>query len=248
MNPVVDATGSVAGVLAIIGTAIATPLYISGFRDLQRLRDWRELEPERGDPDPFAPLLDESAAASPAPRTGTTSEVARRVTSERPALDRTSEYPALILDSADSALGARLPQPQRPLVFAAFSVTALIVISLIVIGLLTGHDNAASPNTPDYSGVEVAVLDGTTNPDPELPAQLGIDIDELGFDPGQLGVLLAQDRTVVEFEDGFAEEATALADGLNVETKPVPMETTPRSQAGGADLAVIIGDDRVKKK
>lgn len=255
MTVTFDLIGGAAGIVALVGILVLTPLYASHLRDLQRLRAWREVEPERGDPDPYAPPLTEDGTIGDPVTALTTdpghaSDAARRVTSERPALSRTMEHAALVLDPADSRFGSRIPQPRHPLVIALAAVLAAAVISVTALAIWSaggGGDDGAAEFAVDPSQFSVAVINATR--ERGLSEQLRIDIEELGFETNDDLRLLFEEKRAseVRYEEGNRPAAKVLAENLNLGSKPKPMDAETRAETGGADLAFVIGADRLGK-
>jgi hypothetical protein len=92
--------------------------------------------------------------------------------------------------------------------------------------------------------VDVAVLNGTALPG--LAARVGDDVEANDYSLGAVtNSETPAQRTVVMFEPGHEAEAEEVARDLDVETvQPIDRET--RTVAGGADVAVIVGEDRAQ--
>jgi hypothetical protein len=231
--------GSWAAFGATAGILLLLPLYISQRRDLYRLRRWRELEPERGEPVTGAFSVLGPGVAELGPRSA-----AERITAERPALARiTVERARLIEEPLWRRFIRRLPEPRHPMVIAAGAFLVGAAIFLGSIQLLESGDDGGGGAAPPPPGSSVTVLNGSDLPG--LGGRVGDDVRVNGY---ELEAVSSAPRpysqTVVMYAPGRERDAQRLARRLGV--KPVqPIDRAAAKLAEGAELVIIAGDDRV---
>ena len=254
---------------ALAAFAVLLPLYLSQRRDVRRLREWMEREPEHAKADLAASeaLLDraeaelEAALGSgageattveptkakpPAPAGPLTVPAARRVAHERPALERiTMERETLLPHPRWRRLVNRVGQPR------VLSLTALLAVVLGLAGIFgserilrQGHEDHQGGGAIVPGNVTVAVLNGTSVPG--LAAKVGDDVRVNGFELGTVSNSRRQlGQTVVMYEAHQQRAAKKVAHDLGV--KPVqPIDRETQRIAGGADVVVIAGEDRTQ--
>jgi len=258
-------------VAAAVGFLFLLPLYLSQRRDLLRLREWKagapdhpaedlarsealldraeaELEEILGvEPQPEA-AVEPTVVAPPAPAAPATSvPPSQPTTSERPALEQiTTEREALLPHPRWRRFGTRVSQPR---------VLGLIALGAVILGLagIFGsekllNDNAGPKNQPKPGAVvpqdvTVAVLNGTSVP--SLAAKVADDVRVNGFTLGDVGTSRKEyTQTVVMYEGDQKKAAKALARDLGVNVVQ-RIDRPTQLAAGGADVVVIAGKDRV---
>ena len=252
LTDIADKAGALVALAAGLGILLLLPLFLSQRRDLGRLVAWMEREPEHPEQDAAASeeildraevqleeLTGERPAAQPEP-----SEVAARVTSERPALDRVTMERAALAPHPRWRQFAE--QVTRPRWLAAIAIGAVVVASGAIFGsqalLETGQEREPQPGPADTAGTMVAVLNGSTVPG--LGAKVGDDVVANEF---QLGAVTTfpdpVEQTVVLFEPGAKQAARRLAAVLGA--VPVqPIDRQAQRLAEGAQVVVIAGEDR----
>ncbi len=155
--------GGAAALLAMVGMLLLLPLFISQRREIGRLVEWMNRDPEAGTRE-FTAI----AAAGPVPgmaRPGGPSPAAERVTSERPALERigTSEQQALALERAPRWRRMIVRGPRHPLVIALVAVAVAAGIFFAVAHFLRAGDEGGRGAPVDASTVSVVVLNASTS-------------------------------------------------------------------------------------
>jgi hypothetical protein len=267
----IDKAGAIVAVVATAGILLLLPLYFSQRRDVIRLREWMEREPEHPGADIAASeaLLDRAeveleeligetgeeeapteAGATPAtPATGAPAvTAAQRVTSERPALTRiTMERAALEPHPRWRRFVARATQPKLLIGIAAAAVILGVVALFGSEKLLeTGNESKGGGGGGISPGdISVFVLNGT---DVEgLAAKVGDNVEENKFD---LQHPLSTDpehfdQSVVMYAKGQQAAAQKVARSLGI--NPVqPIDRQTQQLAGDADVVVIAGEDRAR--
>jgi hypothetical protein len=266
----IDKAGAIVAVVAAAGILLLLPLYFSQRRDVIRLREWMEREPEHPNADIAASetLLDRAeleleehlgetgeaeapteTGAAPTPATGAPAvTAAQRVTSERPALTRiTMERAALEPHPLWRRFVARATQPKLLIGIAAAAVILGVVALFGSEKLLeTGNESKGGGGGGISPGdISVFVLNGT---DVEgLAAKVGDNVEENKFD---LQHPLSTDpehfdQSVVMFAKGQQAEAQKVARSLGI--NPVqPIDRQTQQLAGDADVVVIAGEDRAR--
>ena len=253
----------VVSVVALLGIALLVPLYLSQRRDLDRLREWMEREPDHAAADLAASeaLLDRAeaeleeilgpeATAEPATEVRPAAlSAAARVTHERPALERiTMERAALAPHPRWRRFTALASQPR------VLIVVAIVALALGIGGIfaseqiLTGGDEAGNGGGRiDRADVEVTVLNGTAING--LAQTVATEVQSNGYPLGQVSASSdpSFERTTVLYADGQKAAAQKVSSDLGLDPRKVePFDRDDRLVAGGADVIVIAGEDRVQ--
>lgn len=258
-------TGFVA-LAAALGAILLIPLYLSQRRDIRRLRDWAEREPDHPATDlaeserrlDRAELELERALGEtgeedvtevrPPPATGETPiPPATRVTHDRPALSRiTMERAALAPHPRWRRFVSSATQPR---VLVAIGAVALLLGAGAIVAsqaLLSDDDGPGGPKVGriDPADVTVAVLNGTSVSG--LAGKVGSDIEAAGY---KLGVVTNTTpdykRTEVMFAEKQKPAAQKVAGDIGVATEDVvELDRELQEMVGDADVVVIAGEDR----
>lgn len=268
-----DRVMSAVSLAALVGLALLVPLFLSQRRDLERLRELMEREPEypasdlrasellldraeveleriyaeRGEPVPGAePAAAATEVRPPELEPGRLSP-ASRVTGDRPALTRiTMERAALEPHPRWRRFVGRATQPRW---LAAVAVVAALVAGAAIVGserLLQSDEDA--PSAPagaiDPASVEVAVLNGTTTAG--LADKVGSDVEANGYTLGDVGNIEGTfEQTIVQFEPGPGNRRAAESVARDLGRAPVQrISGQAQELAGGAEVVVIAGEDR----
>ena len=271
--PFSEVTSAVAAV-SVLGIFLLLPLYLSQRRDVHRLRDWMAANPDhpaedlavserildsaerelakayadRGEPVPGTMEFEavRAATAVKEPTRGDTAALPLEeslLTSERPALAQvTMERSALEPHPRWRVFVGRVTQPRW---LAVIAVTALVlgVGGIIIVDqvLRDGGDGGATVVEP--SGIEVAVLNTTTASG--IAGRVASEIEDAGFVRGQVGNIQREtDQTIVMYAPSQKRAANRVANELgDVAVQQIDREV--QAAAGGADVVVILGQDRV---
>lgn len=245
---VIRDVGTYAGTIAAVGFVILAPLAISQFRDLRRISQWQEIEPDRGDA--AAPIGPAGSDPSLVARAGTVNHpgvtaAAARVTLERPAIQRTTtEEVAAEGFGFRRPLAERVPVPSHPLAIAAasFLVGAGIFLGALALLTTTGEEGGKEPRGPlVLSEVEVAVLNGTGLPG--VSAEIAEDVSKKGFQLGSTAAADERNKTVILFTPGDRRAAVAVQKELGLKKaklSSVSAELGPAAQLPVDDAQVII--------
>ena len=234
--------GGGAAILAMIGMVMLLPLFVAQRREIGRLVDWYEREPEAGDSEP---------PEAPAPtlvRSGPMT-AAERVTSERPALARigTSERAAIELQQASLWGRIVIRGPRHPLVLSLIALL-VAVAAIVAAGLLLRANSESSSRGEglDHSTVSVVVLNASSSPG--LAGRIGDRVGRDGFNVSATSVAgKPVARSVVEYADvsGAKAEARAVSRSLGIAIGG-HLDPDAESKAEGAHVVVIAGDDLAK--
>jgi hypothetical protein len=215
--------------------------------------DLERLYAERGEP---VPGTEETVAATEVypegmkPEPGATPAggvpAAARVTSERPALERvTMERSALEPHPHLRRFRDRITQPAW---LAAISLGAVVIAIGAIVGSeqLLQNDEASTPAIAglDPSQIVVAVLNGTDKDG--LASDISTDVEAGGFTLGAVGNSeKPAEQSIVMFEKNRASAGRLVQRKLDIETLQ-PIDRQTQELAGGADVVVIVGEDRAK--
>lgn len=241
----IEILGSISAILATIGLALLLPIYISHRREVERLLEWKDQEPEAGTTEFRAiPAPSGTVPATPG-RSGGKMTPAERVTSERPALTRisTGEYAAL--EPEPKGFWQRVVErgPRHPLVLAIIAI--LIGVGAVFAGsqLIKNDDDTGGGNKVDPATVSIAVVNGTSEPGvandvSDLLEKKGFVIDSnsvaSGPDPAK--------ASAVFYAKGERAAGKAVARVLKL-PRPTPFGQEEEAAANGASVVVVVGED-----
>jgi hypothetical protein len=216
--------GGIAALLAMLGMALLVPIFLDQRREIGRLTEWMNREPDAG--------TTEFRAIPPAARG--TSAAADRVTSERPALER-------IGTAEQRAIEAIERGPRHPLVIAIVAVLLGVAIFLAVGYFLRAGDGEGEGSRIDPSTVSVVVLNASTSSG--LAGEVADDLGNRDFDV--IGTSVANGgsgRSIVRYADGQQRQAKLVARRLGIEdVKPFDQEA--QAAANEAEVVAFVGDD-----
>lgn len=233
---------SVVATASVLGILLLLPLYLSQRRDVLRLREWMHEMPGYPPSDLARNERRLDRAEMELERIYAERGEALQETSERPALDQvTMERAALEPHPRWRRFSGRITQPRW------LAVIGLIALALGVAGVvgvqqfLTGHEGSGAGETAG-SGIEVAVLNTTSASG--IGGRVARQIETSGFLRGKVGSLARiTDQTLVMYAPGQKQAARRVAKELGgVATQEIVREV--EAAAGGADVVVILGQDR----
>lgn len=243
MSELVTRAGALAAIGATVGLLLVLPLYLTQRREVRRLLDWQQREPERGDPGPAVAPRPTSAAPVGRPTQPGALTPAERVTADRPALERiTTERSAVTSPSFWSGLIAR--GPRHPLVLSAIAL--LIGVAAVAAVALTGPgvgEEERKGSSLDRSAVNVVVLNGSSQT--ALAGKVADSLAADGFTDVRTGTTGTSAQTVVLFAKRRRREATAVSRRLGVKVIQ-PLDRRLRAIAPEADVVVVAGEDRAR--
>ena len=265
---------SVVAAVSVLGIFLLLPLYLSQRRDVHRLRDWMAANPDhpaadfavservldkaerdlakayadRGEPVPGTMEFEavKAATAVKEPTKGDTAALPLEeslLTSERPALAQvTMERSALEPHPRWKQFVARVTQP-RWLAVIALAALALGVAGIVVVEQVLQDGDAGGGAVVEPGGIEVAVLNTTTANG--IAGRVSSEIEDAGFVPGEVGNIQREtDQTIVMYAPDQKRAANRVAKELgNVAVQQIDREV--QAAAAGADVVVILGQDRV---
>ena len=257
---------------ALVAFLLLLALYLSQRRDLLRLRAWMEGEPGHPtedlarseallddaeaeleailgvEPAPVAATAVQTAVAPPPAASATPTAGSVPITGERPALEQiTTEREALLPHPRWRRFVARVSQPR---------ILGLIAAGAVILGLAGIFGSDKLLNNTSESGpvrkpgavvprnVTVAVLNGTSVPG--LGGKVASDVQVNNFRLGTVSNSRKQyDQTVVMYETNEKNAADKVAHDLGVKVVQ-PIDRQTQQEAGGADVVVIAGMDRLQ--
>lgn len=239
----IESIGPILGIVAFVGLATLAFLLFQQARDLRRLREWAGRAPERAQE-----AAEAVQAVGEASRIGDEGEVVEGE-AEAPPQGRLGAAWARLT----GGVMPRLARFERRLPVDGRYILALVVIAVFVAGALTsgfgvlGDDDGKRHRKRGSSAKPtVAVLNGT-----DVPGLAAL-VDEqvvkaAGYETGRIdntGSTLA--NTVAMFAPGREAEARKLAKAVESKLGDTPtqaMTTDVRARAGGAPLALGLGQD-----
>jgi hypothetical protein len=258
----IEQIGPILGIVAFVGLAVLAFLIFQQGRDVRRLREWAGRAPERAEDAAEASLAAAEARGEAAEPTADRGPIATRLSAAR-------ERIAALAEPRWRELDRRSPFDPRylVLVLVAGLVAALVLTSGFgVFGGDDGNGRDARGDTEkrDKGGQEskpkVAVLNATQD-----VSESGVEIQGV---PGLAKkvadqVLRPEDypvgrqtdassgsaETVVMFEPEHATQADELARAVEQRLGPAEVQAMiqeVRDLAGGADLALVVGQDNAE--
>lgn len=249
--------GAILGFVAFVGLAVLIFLTFQQARQLRRLRDWAGRAPER--------------AAAIAARTGEGTEpaAAEEEPPDVPEERGPSAFQRFRERSRESYQGIDRRMPVDPRIVAGgFAAIVLgIAIATGAFGLVGGESTSSSTAAGDGGSgsvgsgqsqsptepkpPKVAVLNATAPPTGG-PAVAGIadrisaDVEAAGFRVGPVGNAPSTPASVVMFKADAGDDASEVASALEPvlgQSEVVAMTPAVEAEAGGTDVALVIGQD-----
>lgn len=259
MIDLVERIGPALGIAAFLGLAVLAFLIFQQAREVRRLREWAGRAPERA-----SEAAEASLAAAEARGESMESPAVAREGRLAP-LHRLRDRVAGALRPAWSTLDEQSPvDPRYLLVVLAAAVVAVGVLTS-GFGLVGGDDGkgggkgggAGKAERGADSKPKVAVLNATQTVDAAgVPVEgvegLATKVANEVLKPADYPAGRQENasdgfaETVVMFEDGSEGDAETLAADVESKLGPVqvqPMISDVRALAGGADLALVVGQD-----
>lgn len=158
----IEVLGGVAAFLALIGLLLVLPIFLSHRREIERLVEWKERDPDAGTTE-FRAIPEPST--SPGRSTGKMTP-AERVTSERPALSRIATGEFAVIEPEPPGFWQRVVDrgPRHPLVLAIAAI--LIGVGAFVLGsqLIRSEEETTKGRGIDPADVSIAVVNATSEP------------------------------------------------------------------------------------
>ena len=246
--------GAILGFVAFGGFAVLVFMTFQQARHLRRLREWAGRAPERAAAEEERASGVASEATMPAiPPPGADDRDAPAAPSGPGRFARMRGEVAFRYEELDKR------SPVSPLVLG-LGILALIVAAVILtggFGLLssddgggggTGKSTASKPAEPAQP--EVAVLNGTAPEGgvgvPGTAKAASVFVKDAGWKVGEVGDAGSFPTSSVMFEDGFKSDAETLASDLSDQLgdlEVIPITPEVADVAGGADLALVVGQD-----
>jgi hypothetical protein len=216
--------GGAAALLAMIGMTLLVPIFLNQRREITRLTEWMDREPDAGTTE---------FRAIPPPGRGT-SPAADRVTSERPALERVGTAEQRAIEVIERG-------PRHPLLIAIVAVVVGAGIFFAVAHFLRAGDGGGDGNRIDPSTVSVVVLNASTSSG--HAGQVADDLGSRDFDV--IGTSVANGgsgKSIVRYADGQQRQAKLVARSLGIETVK-PFDKEAEAAADEAEVVAFVGDD-----
>lgn len=271
--PFSEVAAAIAAV-SVVGVFLLLPLYLSQRRDVLRLREWMDGNAEfpvedlllsdsrldraereiarayadRGDPVPGTAEFEavKAATAIEEPKKGATQgipAISPEATADRPALAQvTMDRAALEPHPRWKVFVARITQARW---LAVIALVALVLGAggIIVVDRVLRDDEPGTTAGSEAPGIEVAVLNTTSAGG--IAGQVASQIEEAGFVPGEVGNIEREtSQTLVMYAPDQERAAKRVARELgDVAVQRIDREV--QAAAGGADVVIILGQDRV---
>lgn len=224
--------GGVAALLAMLGMLLLLPIFLNQRREIARLTDWMNREPDAGTTEFRAiPVPGASAAAD-------------RVTSERPALARvgTAEQRAIELRQAPWWRRAIERGPRHPLVISIVAILAAAAVFYGIAQFLRAGDDNSGPGRIDPSTVSVVVLNASTSSGlaGEVSDQLANrDFDVIGTSVANGG----SGKSIVRYSAGSERQAKLVAKVLGIKSIKTFDNEAKAAADNQAEVVAFVGDD-----
>ena len=242
----IERIGAILGLAAFLGLAILVLLVIQQARDVRRLRNWAGQAPERA-----MAAAEARGEELPEPEHG---PISRRLIARGAAFhDRVARTWSRIGNGFRS-VDRRSPIDLRVIVtmlgLAGLAAAVVLTSGFGLLGEDTGDRDGGVGRAPPPGKVEVAVLNGTAASGASVPGLAG-EVSKLvkdaGYKTGEVTNTSTQFlKTVVMYRPGDKAAARQLAGDLDGQLGRTPTDTMPaaiQALAGGADIAVVLGQD-----
>lgn len=244
--------GSLAGLAAFIGLAVLALLYFAQARDVRRLRENAEflVEGEGGAPQVPPPIGAEgdegTQARQPAP---TEAEAFRRAELSRQAADRRQRFEQRRRGEG-GGLGDRIANVPSTVII---TIGALILIAGVAFGatrLLGGDDSTGGSGGGGKSNLacrpadtQIAVLNGTGTQG--LAGESASSLKQKGYKVTPITNTVSPFDTSTIMYDGPGQQCVAeIAPVVGLQGPGEPMDQEIQGISEGAEVAVILGEDR----
>lgn len=235
----IEVLGAVAAALATLGLLLVLPIYLNHRREVERLLEWKERDPDAGTTEFRAIPAPETA------RAGGKLSPAERVTSERPALSRisTGEYAAFEPEPEPVGFWRRVVErgPRHPLVLTIAAILVGVAAFVIASQLIRSDDETKGPGAVDPATVEVAVVNATS--EPGVGSAVSRRLEAKGFVvASNTAAPSPAKQSGTFFGQGQRREGRAVARALGLGA-PEPFAAEQEAAADGADVVVVAGED-----
>ena len=233
----IEILGGAAAALAALGMLLLLPIFLNHRREIERLLEWKERDPEAGTTE---------FRAVPGPvRTRGRMSPAERVTSERPALSRisTGEYAVLEPEPEPPGFWRRVIErgPRHPLVLTIAAILLGVAAFVVASQLIRSSDELKGPGAVDPATVEVAVLNATS--EPGVGSAVSKRLEDEGFViASNTAASQSSKSSGVFYGRGQRREGRAVSRALGLEA-PEPFAAEQEAAADGADVVVVAGAD-----
>jgi hypothetical protein len=252
MIDLIERIGPIVGIVAFLGVAVLAFLIFHQAREVRRLREWAGRAPER------AQEATEASLAAAEVR-GEAAEDAGAAGQEGGRLKEWRERVATITSSAWRRIDRALPV--RPIYVGAALAAIVVAAAALTGGFGIGGEGEGQGNSErggQQQRQDVAVLNATQVEQAGGTVIQGVPglADEIadevvrpvrGFRPGRRdNAASGLEETLIMFDRGARQDAQRLADEIEPMLGTVraePMTPEVRDRAGGADLAIIVGQD-----
>jgi hypothetical protein len=240
----IESIGPILGIVAFVGLATLAFLLFQQARDLRRLREWAGRAPER------AQEADEAVqAVGEASRTGGEAGEVEVGEAEAPPPGKLGAAWAQLT----GGVMPRLARFERRLPVDGRYILALAVIAVFVAGALTSGFGVLGDDDGKHEGKRgssakptVAVLNGTDVPGLAALVDKQV-VKAAGYETGRIdNTASSLANTVAMFAPGREADARKLAKAVESKLGDTPtqaMTTDVRARAGGAPLALGLGQD-----
>lgn len=238
--------GGAAAILAMLGMLLVLPIIVGQRREIARLTDWMEREPDAGTTE-FQAISPAATMPRGFPGGPARSSAADRVTGDRPALERigTSEQRAIALEQAPWWRRVVERGPRHPLVISLLAILVAVGIFFAVGHFLRAGEEGGKGAPVDPASVSVVVLNASTSSG--LAGTISDDLTAASFDVTSTSVADddAKESVVMYADRGSRRKAKSVARKLGV-SRIEPFDKEALAAANGADVVVFAADDLAK--
>lgn len=231
----IEITGAVAAALATIGLLLVLPIFLNHRREIGRLLEWKEHDPDAG-------TTEFRAIAAPVGPTGKMSP-AERVTSERPALSRIATGEYALIEPEPPGFWRRVIErgPRHPLVLTILAVLAGVAAVVVASQLIRSDDSSKGGGGVDPATVQVAVVNATS--EPGVGSDVAARLEAKGFNiSSNTAASDSANQSAVFYGKGERSAGKAVARALKL-PRPTPFGPEQEAAADGAAVVVVAGED-----
>lgn len=231
----IEIVGAGAAALATIGLLLVLPIFLNHRREIERLLEWKERDPDAG-------TTEFRAIPAPASPAGKMSP-AERVTSERPALTRIATGEYALVEPEPPGFWRRVIErgPRHPLVLAILAVIVGIAAVAGASQLIRSDDSSKGGGGVDPATVQVAVVNATS--EPGVGSDVAARLEARGFNiTSNTAASNSAKRSAVFYGKGEHSAGKVVARVLKL-PRPSPFGPEQEAVADGADVVVVAGED-----
>ncbi len=231
----IEILGAGAAALATIGLLLVLPIFLTHRREIGRLLEWMERDPDAG-------TTEFRAIPAPVHAPGKMTP-AERVTSERPALSRIATGEYAVIEPEPPGFWRRVIErgPRHPLVLTILAVVVGVAAVVAAAQLIRSDDEQRGGGGIDPATVQIAIVNATS--EPGVGGDVADRLEAKGFKIASNSVASEPAKeSAVFYGKGERAAGKAVARVLKL-PRPTPFGPEQEAAADGAAVVVVAGED-----